>query len=602
MKLINNNSVQDINTSFLALDKDIDRKINEVQSKMEKQIKEKQNDSESGSVDSKELDEIRSDVDRNEANIANVESKVDGKQNKLTAGTNIKIEGETISCTIEDLSDLNNDVGFVTETNVKSQIDNSVDPILNVIPSEASSTNQLADKAYVDSKEVKIDVDDKLSTTSENPVQNKVITNKINSLTSSDIKLSSLSQGITVFDSLRNAQDSAYGSFNFSVGGKTYRVASIMSTFLGTMSPYVYELNYSDCYVFSNGKWVSSSAPDTYNVLVGMTPIMQCVIADSFITWKTKGTYSKPSDGIPKTDLDSAVQESLSKADTALQSHQDISGKLNVDGSNATNTGTSKIVHSLDTATGDVTDNTEFITSSNTGYSASDTKYYRRTGLRIWNYIKSKISSVLGITDTKGCVKNYYVVNLESYANTLFFPLVWSYNDNMLDIEVQSNNLGGASPYNQNTLHIFVRTAGWSDTPPSFQILEYGEYASAERTIMGISRGLQSGTFGIWVRGGLTYRIKCNRDFRTVTSSYTEGTETWTGNTTSWGTGTNVILWKDFSAYVNSNAPVSAFSSPIYGTFKGKADTAGSADTATTAYKIRTTAPANPQPGDIWIS
>ena len=40
-----------------------------------------------------------------------------------------------------------------------------------------------------------------------------------------------------------------------------------------------------------------------------------------------KGTYSKPSGGIPASDLASAVQTSLGKADTALQSHQDISGK-----------------------------------------------------------------------------------------------------------------------------------------------------------------------------------------------------------------------------------------------------------------------------------
>ena len=42
---------------------------------------------------------------------------------------------------------------------------------------------------------------------------------------------------------------------------------------------------------------------------------------------KNTGTYSKPSTGIPKSDLASAVQTSLGKADTALQSHQDISGK-----------------------------------------------------------------------------------------------------------------------------------------------------------------------------------------------------------------------------------------------------------------------------------
>ena len=42
-----------------------------------------------------------------------------------------------------------------------------------------------------------------------------------------------------------------------------------------------------------------------------------------------KGTYSKPTGGIPKTDLASGVQTSLGKADTALQKHQDISGKAN---------------------------------------------------------------------------------------------------------------------------------------------------------------------------------------------------------------------------------------------------------------------------------
>ena len=40
-----------------------------------------------------------------------------------------------------------------------------------------------------------------------------------------------------------------------------------------------------------------------------------------------KGTYSKPTGGIPKTDLANEVQTSLGKADTALQEHQDISGK-----------------------------------------------------------------------------------------------------------------------------------------------------------------------------------------------------------------------------------------------------------------------------------
>ena len=41
------------------------------------------------------------------------------------------------------------------------------------------------------------------------------------------------------------------------------------------------------------------------------------------------GKYAKPSGGIPSTDMSQAVQTSLGKADTALQAHQDISGKQN---------------------------------------------------------------------------------------------------------------------------------------------------------------------------------------------------------------------------------------------------------------------------------
>lgn len=48
--------------------------------------------------------------------------------------------------------------------------------------------------------------------------------------------------------------------------------------------------------------------------------------------------YIKPSTGIPKSDLASSVQASLGKADTALQKHQDISGKLDKTGDASTTT------------------------------------------------------------------------------------------------------------------------------------------------------------------------------------------------------------------------------------------------------------------------
>ena len=49
--------------------------------------------------------------------------------------------------------------------------------------------------------------------------------------------------------------------------------------------------------------------------------------ADDSLRSQINEKYEKPSGGIPKTDLAPAVQTSLDKADTALQSHQDISGK-----------------------------------------------------------------------------------------------------------------------------------------------------------------------------------------------------------------------------------------------------------------------------------
>lgn len=54
------------------------------------------------------------------------------------------------------------------------------------------------------------------------------------------------------------------------------------------------------------------------------------------IDTKIDKKYTKPSAGIPKSDLEKSVQTSLDKADTALQSHQNISGKLSLSGGTMT--------------------------------------------------------------------------------------------------------------------------------------------------------------------------------------------------------------------------------------------------------------------------
>ena len=83
-------------------------------------------------------------------------------------------------------------------------------------------------------------------------------------------------------------------------------------------------------------------------------------------TWNNK--YDKPNGGIPKTDLSSAVQTSLGKADTAIQEHQDISGKANKISVVQTSTSTIEInpntfykfgeVASLNITLASITDNT----------------------------------------------------------------------------------------------------------------------------------------------------------------------------------------------------------------------------------------------------
>lgn len=52
---------------------------------------------------------------------------------------------------------------------------------------------------------------------------------------------------------------------------------------------------------------------------------LQDIVND--ISTQIAAKYIKPTTGIPKTDLSSDVQSALTKANSAIQSHQDISGK-----------------------------------------------------------------------------------------------------------------------------------------------------------------------------------------------------------------------------------------------------------------------------------
>ena len=61
----------------------------------------------------------------------------------------------------------------------------------------------------------------------------------------------------------------------------------------------------------------------SFNDLIDAPSIPQAVSETTVANWgftKNTGTYSKPTGGIPKSDLHTSIQDSLTKADTALQS------------------------------------------------------------------------------------------------------------------------------------------------------------------------------------------------------------------------------------------------------------------------------------------
>lgn len=74
-------------------------------------------------------------------------------------------------------------------------IQSALSVIESLIPGTASAQNQLADKDYVDTHSTDIDVDDELSTTSENPVQNKVVTTALNDKQATISDLSTIRSG-----------------------------------------------------------------------------------------------------------------------------------------------------------------------------------------------------------------------------------------------------------------------------------------------------------------------------------------------------------------------------------------------------------------------
>lgn len=95
----------------------------------------------------------------------------------------------------------------------------------------------------------------------------------------------------------------------------------------------------------SNGSTVEDAINSIQVGSGGIAAVTESTVAGWGFT-KNTGTYSKPSSGIPKSDLASAVQTSLGKADTALQSYtEQYKGTITGVSANGTSVATSGVAN-----------------------------------------------------------------------------------------------------------------------------------------------------------------------------------------------------------------------------------------------------------------
>ena len=221
-------------------------------------------------------------------------------------------------------------------------------------------------------------------------------------------------------------------------------------------------------------------------------------------------------------------------------------------------------ISNLDVGESDVTDGTEFVSSyaSDNGFSSTDegslNTPYKRQFIKVWNYIKDKISSVLGLTkDNYGGKANtagnadrarnmyYQSLDLSALDKTKFYPLVCYSGNDFAEVAICSESAMGSAEYNQNRIHFDISTQGWSDLRPTLNIREYACYENNEITIGCIGRGIHNGAWALWLRGGIRYTcFSRDSDLSLKTSDYTYGDETYTVGTNYYGgSNTNVEVW-----------------------------------------------------------
>ena len=111
-----------------------------------------------------------------------------------------------------------------------------------------------------------------------------------------------------------------------------------------------------------------------------------------------------PTANSTKAVTSGGIKTAISTAETNAKNLANATGTLAIANGGTNATTADEAVTNLLSATsqgdGDVTDDTDLITSHASGYTTTNNKFYKRKGSKLWNYISGKISSVLGLTAT----------------------------------------------------------------------------------------------------------------------------------------------------------------------------------------------------------
>lgn len=180
----------------------------------------------------------------------------------------------------------------------------------------------------------------------------------------------------------------------------------------------------------------------------------------------------------------------------------DMSGKLDVSGSNGTATGVSALINKLSTGTSDPTDN-DYYVSQYAGGGTTTTTYHRRPLSALWNWIKGKLTSVFGYSDS-GYGRYNQTMKTDGtgwYGNS--YPVYWKWqaegglvkansdgyktvSDSAVFVRNTSDSIGTGSV--TGGIGIVLPSGAWNNCMISFwvDVMDYGSgsqsTAKAEQT------------------------------------------------------------------------------------------------------------------------